>query len=244
MQIFVSQLRNEWESSRSEIELLRKQLANERISMKNLESLLISNREKEFQAQIVKQEKESEIQLLTEQLSLAENKLWVNKTIWLSRQRWLVCLSSHVYTYTGYLFSFLLTGQCSWITLRVKEGQNVELCSWLSSCAVPYNIFPFRLLTPFLMLFISTVLFLSLVTLHNCMYCYIGMVTTVRWQFCVFYRAMQSRDFAQLRNTTTQLESDLDITKRQLGTERFERQVYVFILFILFIIISNELNCT
>ncbi|KAM4795959.1 testis-specific gene 10 protein [Rhinophrynus dorsalis] len=71
----MERLQDDLESSCSEIELLRKQLASERITTKNLESMLISNQEKEFKCKVQTQELDSELQFLGDKLVLAENKL-------------------------------------------------------------------------------------------------------------------------------------------------------------------------
>uniref|UniRef100_A0A8C5K928 Centrosomal protein 135 n=1 Tax=Jaculus jaculus TaxID=51337 RepID=A0A8C5K928_JACJA len=65
----------ELENVKSESELFKKQLSSERQTVKNLESLLASNRDKEFHSHLTSHEKDTEIQLLREKLTLSESKL-------------------------------------------------------------------------------------------------------------------------------------------------------------------------
>ncbi|NXL71186.1 CP135 protein, partial [Leptocoma aspasia] len=68
----------ELEDIKSEGELLKKQLSSERLTVQNLETLLATSRDKEFQNQLTSQDKDTEIQLLKDKLTLAESKLSSN----------------------------------------------------------------------------------------------------------------------------------------------------------------------
>ncbi|XP_040896796.1 centrosomal protein of 135 kDa isoform X3 [Toxotes jaculatrix] len=64
----------ELEDVRSEAELLKKQLASERLTVRNLETLLSTNRHKEFQTHLTASERESELKVLRDRLTLADSK--------------------------------------------------------------------------------------------------------------------------------------------------------------------------
>ncbi|XP_020499436.1 centrosomal protein of 135 kDa isoform X2 [Labrus bergylta] len=70
----LERLTGELEDVRSEAELLKKQLASERLTVRNLETLLSSNRHKEFQTHLTASEKESELKVLRDRLTLADSK--------------------------------------------------------------------------------------------------------------------------------------------------------------------------
>ncbi|XP_068448993.1 centrosomal protein of 135 kDa isoform X2 [Clinocottus analis] len=70
----LERLTGELEDVRSEAELLRKQLASERLTVRNLETLLSSNRHKEFQTHLTASERESELKVLRDRLALADAK--------------------------------------------------------------------------------------------------------------------------------------------------------------------------
>ncbi|XP_022099000.1 centrosomal protein of 135 kDa-like isoform X1 [Acanthaster planci] len=73
--IDTEQLESTVEDQRHEIEMLRNQVVTERASVRNLETLLSNNREKEFQAQLDSQEQRSELQLVKDRLALADSKV-------------------------------------------------------------------------------------------------------------------------------------------------------------------------
>ncbi|XP_071072603.1 centrosomal protein of 135 kDa isoform X2 [Dasypus novemcinctus] len=71
----IQEVAAELENVKAEAELLKKQLSSERHTIKNLESLLATNRDKEFHSHLTSHEKDTEIQILKEKLTLSESKL-------------------------------------------------------------------------------------------------------------------------------------------------------------------------
>lgn len=58
----------------SETDVLRSQINTERSSVRSLEGLLASNREREFQNQMTAQEMAAEVQLMKDRLALHDSK--------------------------------------------------------------------------------------------------------------------------------------------------------------------------
>jgi len=82
------QLHCNYEDVSRELELVHKHLDSERMGNKNLEDMMASCREKEFQAQLDAQEQKSEGQLLRDKLALNESKLHsVNREVLALRDR-------------------------------------------------------------------------------------------------------------------------------------------------------------
>ncbi|XP_046905669.1 centrosomal protein of 135 kDa isoform X1 [Hypomesus transpacificus] len=76
----MERLTGELEDVRSETDILKNQLANERLTVRNLETLLSSNRQKEFQTHLSASERESELKILRDRLALADGKVVGNAT--------------------------------------------------------------------------------------------------------------------------------------------------------------------
>ncbi|XP_061635575.1 centrosomal protein of 135 kDa [Phyllopteryx taeniolatus] len=70
----LERVEGELEDVRSVAELLKKQLASERVTVRNLETLLSTNRQKDIQTHLTASEKESELKVLRDRLTLADNK--------------------------------------------------------------------------------------------------------------------------------------------------------------------------
>ncbi|KAM9797567.1 centrosomal protein of 135 kDa isoform 1-T1 [Syngnathus typhle] len=70
----LERVNEELEDVRSEAELLKKQLASERLAIQSVEKLLSTNRQKEIQTHLTASEKESELKVLRDRLTLADKK--------------------------------------------------------------------------------------------------------------------------------------------------------------------------
>uniref|UniRef100_A0A8D2Q8S3 Testis specific 10 n=1 Tax=Varanus komodoensis TaxID=61221 RepID=A0A8D2Q8S3_VARKO len=82
----LERIMSELEEAKAEAELLKKQLSSERLTIQNLETLLATSRDKDFQNHLITHEKESEIQLLKDKLTLSESKL-LNREVSILRNK-------------------------------------------------------------------------------------------------------------------------------------------------------------